>query len=293
MPPGEVLVQAVVMIVIAGVIAGAIQSLQASRVISAGFVIITLIPLISWLLLQPSKAYKLLTIAIFFFLLFCLVLSIKGYQLIVEVLQLHHDKFHLIQDLQSAKRKLETTNQSLLNEVQVRRRAEDELVFLAKHDSLTGFYNRSNLEEMFAQALGRAKRHQKKMAILFIDLDGFKEINDTHGHAMGDQVLMHVADKIKRNIRASDPITRLGGDEFVIILEDIIGGHAVLAVAEKLRLILGQPFQLHGQVCNITASIGVSIYPDHGEQAEELLQKADAAMYLAKQIGKNQCVLAN
>jgi diguanylate cyclase (GGDEF)-like protein/PAS domain S-box-containing protein len=159
--------------------------------------------------------------------------------------------------------------------------------YLAYHDSLTGLYNRVNFEEYLAHALFMAKRSNKLLAILFIDLDRFKIINDTLGHDIGDQVLITVASRLKTTLRDSDFISRWGGDEFVVILQNINTTSDTAVVATNIVDALKEPIEIGDHHLITTASIGISLYPENGEDANTLIKHADSAMYLAKDMGKN------
>ena len=169
----------------------------------------------------------------------------------------------------------------------VRREAEESLKFFAAHDTLTGLPNRMMFGQRLEHALLRARRAGSRLAVLFIDLDRFKTINDTLGHEAGDALLREVATRLQGQLRASDTVARLGGDEFVVLIENV--AEPVLAgnVAGKLIAVLSAGFELAGGEYNVTASIGISTYPDDGQDAQTLLQHADIAMYRAKEQSRN------
>jgi diguanylate cyclase (GGDEF)-like protein/PAS domain S-box-containing protein len=169
----------------------------------------------------------------------------------------------------------------------VRKQAEEALRFVATHDALTGLPNRVMFSQRLDHAIRRAQRHGQRLAVLFIDLDRFKEINDTLGHDYGDSLLREVARRLSQGLRSSDTVARLGGDEFVVLLEEIANPVLVAGVAQKLGAALAERFVLAGSEYHITASIGVSIYPDDSEDAPALLKNADIAMYRAKEPGGN------
>ncbi len=150
------------------------------------------------------------------------------------------------------------------------------------HDALTGLPNRTLLADRFDQALAIAKRTNSTAALLLIDLDRFKEVNDTFGHHYGDELLTQVGPRLRAALRDSDTVARLGGDEFAVLLPDIAGTDAAIAVAEKLRQTLDAPFPVEGIDLDLEASIGVVLSGHHGEDATTLLQRADIAMYVAK-----------
>ncbi len=164
--------------------------------------------------------------------------------------------------------------------------AERQLEYIATHDSLTKLANRTWLMEYLQISLTQARRHQRKLAILFLDLDHFKYVNDSMGHSEGDELLKQVAKRLTDCLFSGDLVARLGGDEFVIVLTDItLSG--VSKVADKVLTLFKQPFFVTGQQQNITTSMGICLYPEDGEDTQTLLRKADTAMYHAKALGKN------
>ena len=173
-----------------------------------------------------------------------------------------------------------------------RKQMYERLEHMAQYDQLTHLPNRQLFLDRLKTALARARRDQTLLSLLFIDLDRFKEVNDTLGHAMGDLLLQRVAQRLLECVRASDTVARLGGDEFVVLLE---GGQArehACAVADKILAAFGQDFDLEGQRLYIQPSIGVAIYPEHGGEEHRLLGHADEAMYLSKRNGGNQVRVA-
>ena len=164
---------------------------------------------------------------------------------------------------------------------------EKRIEFMAHHDILTELPNRLLAKDRAHQALSRANRMQKKVGFLFIDLDNFKTINDSLGHSVGDELLKIVASRLQKCIRASDTISRQGGDEFIIILPDLNSTNEIIPIADKLIVEFKKIFDINNQTLSTTASIGVAVYPEHGDTFEQLLQNADAAMYKAKENGKN------
>lgn len=177
---------------------------------------------------------------------------------------------------------------AIFYDVTERKAQEDKLEHLAHYDSLTGLPNRMLLQDRLEHAIALAERQQQKFALLFIDLDGFKHINDEVGHPVGDEVLKIVAQRLLSVIRGMDTAARLGGDEFVVILPDIRHGENAGRVAEKMLASLSQPYLVAGLSLPLSASIGVSIYPNDEIVAGELLRAADEAMYKAKHGGKRQ-----
>lgn len=164
---------------------------------------------------------------------------------------------------------------------------------LALHDPLTGLPNRRLLEDRIATTLQHAFRHHSKAAVLFLDLDGFKLINDTHGHAVGDEVLKMVASRLVGASRKEDTVARIGGDEFVIVLGGLSGLNEAKNPAAKLVALMAQPYLIDGLHLHLSTSIGISLYPDHGSTVEALIGLADSALYQAKRSGKNRFCLAH
>src|SRR6266581_4271995 len=176
---------------------------------------------------------------------------------------------------------------SQIGQFMARKQAEENLLYVATHDTLTGLPNRYMLNQRFAHALNNAQRYRKSMALLFLDLDRFKFINDTLGHPFGDRVLTEVAGRLRLCLREIDTIARFGGDEFVALIEDFAAPGDIVSVAQKILHALRWPFLLDGETCHVTASIGIGLYPNDGADFASLLKSADIAAYRAKEQGKN------
>ena len=174
-----------------------------------------------------------------------------------------------------------------IGQFMARREAEERVHRLAHYDELTGLPNRSMFNQRLSHALAQARRNDKSLAILFIDLDRFKNINDTLGHEAGDRVLKGVAQRLQGCLREGDTVGRLGGDEFVVLIEELPEPMHVAAVAQKILDAVVKPFIVGAQEFHITASIGISTYPDDSADMQGLLKNADIAMYRAKEQGKN------
>ena len=170
----------------------------------------------------------------------------------------------------------------IARDVTERRNMEQEIQYLAHHDTLTGLNNRVSFMARVEQAIQNSRRTDKHFAILYIDLDRFKPVNDTLGHAAGDLLLQQVARRLKENLRALDTLGRIGGDEFMVLLGEIANENAALGVAKKLCQALEVPFYLGHTPVSISASIGVALYPLHGRDFDSLSNAADQAMYIAK-----------
>ena len=176
---------------------------------------------------------------------------------------------------------------NVAHDITERRQHEMAIEHQATHDLLTGLPNRALFLDRLAQAIRRAERHSDRLAVMFVDLDKFKIINDTLGHATGDELLRTVAAHLKQCVRASDTVARLGGDEFVLLLDNPLGRNTPAVIAERIAARLGEPVMLGGQEHVVTGSIGISMYPEDGTKAEALLRQADIAMYRAKEAGRN------
>ncbi|MET0858588.1 MAG: EAL domain-containing protein, partial [Telluria sp.] len=178
-------------------------------------------------------------------------------------------------------------NALLEAEIVERRQAEARVHHMAYHDNLTGLPNRALLSDRLDRAMMAAERTERKLAVMFIDLDRFKTINDSLGHQTGDHLLKEVAGRLCRAVRASDTVARLGGDEFVVLVPGIRSADECNRVAEKIIEALALPFPFDGRLLHITPSIGICVYPDDGGDVETLMRHADAAMYHAKASGRN------
>jgi diguanylate cyclase (GGDEF)-like protein len=166
------------------------------------------------------------------------------------------------------------------------RDTEVRLDFIAHHDNLTGLPNRLQLQLQLEHGIAYARRHESLLAVLFVDIDHFKTINDTLGHDAGDQVLVQFAQRLRGCVREVDTVARQGGDEFIVLLTELHKGADAQQVADKIMKAIAEPFVVNGDMLEVGASIGVAVYPDDDEDIETLIEKADLAMYAAKQRGK-------
>jgi diguanylate cyclase (GGDEF)-like protein/PAS domain S-box-containing protein len=176
---------------------------------------------------------------------------------------------------------------SIVEDISDRKVAEARIRYLATHDEMTGLPNRATFGELLNHAIEATRRRDGQCAVLFIDLDRFKVINDSLGHEAGDQLLREMSARLSRCMRKSDMVARLGGDEFVVLLDDSNDSAAASEVAKKILAAIMEPVEIMGQECRVTASIGIARYPDDARDALTLMKHADAAMYLAKEEGKN------
>lgn len=216
------------------------------------------------------------------------VLLLKA-RVLVEYCKSRQQVHELLHAVDERERRLEA-------EIAERHRVETLVRHQAHHDALTLLPNRILFLDRFDTALERATRHRENFALLYIDIDGFKPVNDTHGHLVGDELLRHIGQRLSRGVRKTDTVSRIGGDEFAVILEEVVSDQAALQVGVKLCELLARPYLLKMPnslvKVQIGASIGISIFPKHGRQQNELISAADAAMYRAKREGKNRAVLA-
>lgn len=177
---------------------------------------------------------------------------------------------------------------AVFSDISDRKAAEMRVQHLAHHDLLTDLPNRTLLSDRLRQSLAKARRDKSRLALMYLDLDNFKPVNDTLGHAVGDLLLKDAAARMRHCVRESDTVARIGGDEFVLLLPEVDSEHDALAIAEKVRHALNQSFDLAGHRMSISSSIGIAMYPEHGHDEETLSKNADAAMYFAKEHGRNR-----
>ncbi|WP_260295319.1 putative bifunctional diguanylate cyclase/phosphodiesterase [Sedimenticola hydrogenitrophicus] len=202
-----------------------------------------------------------------------------------EALERHRTQ--LEDQVERRTRELTRTNESLEKQIAIRKHAEKSLKHLAHHDTLTNLPNRLLLDARMEHAIKHARRNQGRLALLFLDLDNFKHINDSLGHMTGDRLLQQVTGRLLSITREDDTIARLGGDEFVLLMEEVRDTADIISLAQKILDKLNERFEINGQSIFVGGSIGISLYPQDGETAETLLKNADAAMYRTKDEGRN------
>ena len=207
-----------------------------------------------------------------------------------EAEALHQDGHRIAVELVGKNLEVGDTSHRLvvLRDITARRHAEARIQYLAHHDMLTGLPNRAYLTERLTTILALARRHGTQVAIMFIDLDNFKTVNDSLGHHIGDALLKELAGRIKEVLREADMVSRLGGDEFLVILSDLAAPDDAAKVAEKLLQVIAAPVELEPGRVFANASIGISVFPRDGDNADDLIRHADAAMYSAKDLGRGQ-----
>ncbi|MEM8550150.1 MAG: EAL domain-containing protein [Verrucomicrobiota bacterium] len=260
----SLLSQTLLAFMIAGMCAGSMVSLSAFAEASAGFLFFSLVPFIVRLWTEGTQESHIMALIAVIYLLFMVVFARKVNQTVLDGLEM---KF-------------------------LRSRAEEKIERQALFDELTGLPNRRLLQDRLSQALARAKRHNRQAALLFLDLDFFKRVNDSLGHSVGDQLLIEVGNRMRGLLRDADTAARLGGDEFVALISDIDGeGDSVIAMVrrrgEELRRAIERPMDIRGNEIHITVSIGVSLLNGETANVDDLLRHADTAMYRAKDDGRN------
>jgi diguanylate cyclase (GGDEF)-like protein/PAS domain S-box-containing protein len=174
---------------------------------------------------------------------------------------------------------------NLLSDITERRQAEQTIMHLAYHDPLTGLPNRMLLNDRLTVCLAQARRNVQRFALILVDLDGFKNVNDTRGHAAGDELLSQVGQRLRRLLRESDTVARMGGDEFMLLLPELVRREHAETVADKVLECISRPFQIGRDQIEIRASLGIAVYPDDGDSSDVLMHHVDQAMYSAKQAG--------
>jgi len=182
---------------------------------------------------------------------------------------------------------------SVTRDITERKRLEDQLHYMAYHDMLTELPNRRKLYDLIDAALKQTQANGKMLAVLYLDCDDFKKINDTLGHDAGDEFLRGISKRLRYCVRDTDILSRFGGDEFIIILPDITQEEEVCKIAERIIHSLGQPWLIKQQQISVTVSMGVSLYPRDGQEKYELIGRADEALYQAKDLGRNRYKLYN
>jgi diguanylate cyclase (GGDEF)-like protein len=175
----------------------------------------------------------------------------------------------------------------VFRDVSLARQMAEQLAYQATHDALTGLPNRQLFVDRFEQTVAHVQRNKQRLALLFLDLDNFKQVNDNLGHAIGDQLLQQVAERLRHCVRAGDTVCRQGGDEFLVLIEAIDNPDQLLPLVEKLLATNAEPYQIKQHTLTLTSSIGISVYPDDGVEINDLVKHADAAMYAAKTSGRN------
>jgi diguanylate cyclase (GGDEF)-like protein len=272
-PDANIMEQMLIILMLSGVTAGAVPLSSGVPNAAIAFLVSALLPLIISIALFKSYVYLLFDAALVLYLIYSVVLSLRSYELIKNTIVLQFENDALLTTLEEAKKNLELAN--------------DKLEVAATHDPLTQVANRSLFDKNMKEAIDRCLLNQSKLALLYIDFDDFKKINDDYGHRAGDQFLILTIQRLKEFFGEKGSIARLGGDEFTVILENIYERDKVALMAEQLCQLLARPVVLRQITVRSSVSIGISIYPDDGDDAETLLQCADKLMYEVKSKGGN------
>lgn len=271
--PINALQQTPIMVILAGVCAGSVPAFAPIRNAALVFLITALLPLIISFSLTQNSVYLFLLATYSAFFIYLMMLSIRTHQIIKNSFSLQFQNEILVQNLSDAKNQLELTNTRLKQD--------------ATHDPLTQVANRSLFEANFEKGIQMAAKEHSILALLYLDLDGFKNVNDTYGHEAGDQLLLIVVARLNNVLRNKDILSRLGGDELAIILENMANVQAIADVAERVREVISEPIMLEKAEVQVHVSIGIAIYPTDGTDANTLLRVADRAMYYVKDHGGN------
>lgn len=239
------------------------------------------------LIMQNTFIFTVIAVAVVMMIWLTMKLSFGTTNSLSHSLWLQYKNKKLAENLFEENKKLDDANRKLQTEIKARLLTEKTLQKLATHDPLTGLSNRKLIHDRFTQSISRADRHHHCAALLMLDLDHFKAINDTFGHDVGDKLLVEVSNRLLHNIRKIDAIARLGGDEFCILTDDIEDIASVEELAKKLCTCFREPFDIVGHKIHITISVGISIYPDNGKDLFALFKSADIALYQTKNAGRN------
>lgn len=253
----------------------------------------SIVPL-SLILILKGGVFIAAGVVLSYYSIFVFIVSMRSYGNSYNNYFLNTQNMRYLEDMGDSKIKLEALvndlerkNAQLIVEVSLRKETENKLQKLASMDVLTGVTNRVSLDEKIKRAIQNAKRTETLVGIFFIDLDRFKFINDTFGHAIGDELLKAVAKRLEQSLRSSDEISRIGGDEFVLVFTNVFNLEGFLNIAQNLLILLEKPYQINKKLITSYVSMGISVFPQNGDNSEGLLRDADTAMYRAKEIGGN------
>jgi diguanylate cyclase (GGDEF)-like protein len=263
--------QIMIILILAGITAGAVPVLSCVVEAAYVFLIAALAPFIMHLLYYHMDVLFDLTALVY--LAYLLILARKTHRTMKSAVALQFENHTLLNNLSEAKKQLELINKKLEQ--------------VATHDPLTNVANRNLFSSNFSEAIERAKKSKKILALLYMDLDGFKEVNDTYGHHVGDQLLLVIVERLSEFFDLLDHIARLGGDEFAVLLENVENPNEVAKFAKRICNAIAQPVLINHVELRVSASIGIGIYPIDGDDAETLLTIADKAMYHVKGLGGN------
>ncbi len=265
--------QMLLMLMVAGVTAGAVPLSSAIPEACISFLSCLILPFIFSIAFFDTNIAPLFNLALTLYYVYTIVMAIKSYRLVRQTVVLRFENDALLGGLINAKRELEFINQKL--------------ILSATHDPLTSVANRNLFHSNLDRALKEMERVNKKLALLYLDIDQFKQVNDTLGHEAGDKLLLVITDRLKSYLRSSDIIARMGGDEFTIILSGVMSQHDVKRIASDLCRLIALPVDINHHQVTVTASIGISMSPEDGKDAATLTRNADMTMYTIKSLGGN------
>lgn len=272
--PGSETMQVLLAIILLSAVAVSVPALASDRRLFVIFSIITIVPLLIRLTFQDSASSMVVATMLVFLYPLLTAFAMRISRQTVAELNMHFAYADLARELSG--------------EIAVRRQAESRLLDLANFDQLSGLPNRTLLQDRLEQLIKKAKRREGRVAVLFLDLDRFKSVNDSLGHHAGDDVLRTIATRLQDCVRSENTVARLSGDEFIILLDDVESLEAVRAVSRRILMQVSEPIRMDdGTDITLGASIGIAFFPDHGRDVNALLQNADIAMYRAKTNGRN------
>lgn len=248
------------------------------------YLTVIIIPFCIWLFLEGGS-FILLALGTLLFAFYTITVVYSYFHVYFDFVFLRIQHTKLLTNLRFVNEKLNHTNQELLNEIQRRQKVEKKLQKAASHDGLTKLPNRLLLEDRLNQTILNCKRNKCIFSVFFIDLDGFKMINDNFGHEMGDLILKAVATRLKKTLREEDTVSRTGGDEFVILIPHLTRKEDITPIAQKVIKALADPYVVRAHTLTCTASMGISLFPSGGMTYRDLIKNADEAMYEAKRKG--------
>lgn len=272
-PDATISQQMLMILMLAGVTAGAVSLSSAIPEAVIAFLFFSLVPFIIAIALLAKFVDLLFLTALSLYLIYSIILALKAHDITRSSIILSYENHQLLRDLSEAKTQLELSNKKL--------------EFSATHDPLTQVANRNLFLNQLELALNRAKANKTSLALLYLDLDFFKKVNDIYGHSVGDRVLVLIIERLKNFFKSDDSIARLGGDELTIILENVGGANEINKVAKQLCSLISMPITINETELTLSVSIGISVYPQDGSDVESLLWNADQSMYYVKQRGGN------
>lgn len=261
-------------LILCGMTAGAVSAL--SGILAAGiiYLLLVLVPLIISVFLTKNQTYFLFNLSTIIYLFYLISLCLKSHHLTKKLIKLSVENSLLLEDLSNAKKDLERTNSKLL--------------YTSENDLLTGLKNRAAFEKYFANALKNAEREQNVLALIYLNIDKFKEVNETYNYEVGNQLLKKLADRLQTKFPANTIISRFGGDEFVIALQGYQNGNDISFFLQDIQNALNLPFEIENYNILVTTSMGVSLFPLDGLNFDTLLRNADKSMSSAKKRGGGQ-----